>query len=158
MRLCAQAPTEQIQERLCELDIDTYGLLGLVSADEPRRLARAAKKAIEAIPHSGTDSGRARYQFVDDLVHIYLDATGRSLGRIVHDGEKGRLTAFVKAALRPFIRPMSNPVMGCGRTSGLSFKNLKRPHPTETSPSLTVLSRDELSICCAANKRTLCNR
>jgi hypothetical protein len=119
---CEQAPTEQIQEKLCELDIDTYHLLGRVSADEPRRLARAAKHAVEAIPHSGADPGRARYQFIKDLARISRDATGRSLGR-------SRLTAFVKAALTPFIRPMSNPVMGCEDDVKHVLQKLKATSP-----------------------------
>ena len=133
-QLCGQAPTEQIQERLCELDIDTYRLLGRVSADEPRLLARAANRAIKAIPHSGADPARARYQFIEDLAHIYLDATGRSFGRTVHDGEQGRFTAFVRATLTPFIRPMSNPVMGCEADIRLVVEKLKTAPPNRKKP------------------------
>jgi hypothetical protein len=150
IKLCGQGSAEKIEEKLCELDVDayrlleqsatgprTYRLLGRVSAEEPRRLARAAKRVLERIPHSGADPARARRQFIKDLYRIFFDATGQIPGRSVHDGEQGRFTEFVRAALNPFIRLMSNPVMGCEADITVVLQELKPASPNRKKPAVT---------------------
>jgi hypothetical protein len=103
LKLCAQgASTEEIETALNKLDAIGSQLLGPVAADDPRRLQKAARRALTKIPRSGPDPKRARRQFIDDLKRIFAYATGRRPGRRVHDGEEGPFTAFVKAALEPF--------------------------------------------------------
>jgi hypothetical protein len=149
IKLCGQGSAEKIEEKLCELDVDTYRLLeqsttgpqtyrllGRVSAEEPRRLARAAKRGVDRIPHSGADPARARRQFIRDLYRILFDATGQIPGRSVHDGEQGRFTEFVRAALNPFIRPTNNPVMGCEADIRVVLQELEPVSPNRKKPAV----------------------
>jgi hypothetical protein len=113
LKLAAQgASAEEIN-----LDgLDAIGTQLLLSSPipqgDPRRLGRAARRALSKLSRSGPDPKRARRQFIGDLARIYTRVTRRPPGRGVHEEEVspflttlrdyGPFPASVKAALEPF--------------------------------------------------------
>lgn len=103
MTLCEQeAPAEEIEIALNELDVVASQLLGAVDPIDRRSVQSAARAALKKIRTSGPDPKRARRQYIGDLVCIYSRATGKRPGRWVHDIEGGEFRDFVIAALEPF--------------------------------------------------------
>jgi hypothetical protein len=101
--LCEQeAPAEEIEIALNELDVVASQLFGAVDSTDPRNVQIAARAALKEIRTSGPDPKRARRQYIGDLVCIYSLATGKRPGRWVHDIEGGEFRDFVRAALEPF--------------------------------------------------------
>lgn len=116
--LCQQeAPAEEIEVVLNELDGHTSQLLGPVNSTDLQAVHNAAEVALKKIPSSGPDRKRAARQFIEELARIYHRVTGEFPGRRVHirdyapehvtdndlpDQEYGPFRDLVKAALMPF--------------------------------------------------------
>ena len=119
--LCEQeAPSEEIELEMNELDALASQLLGAVDPTDRRKVKSAAEVALRRFPERGPDPKRAQLNFVGDLICIYSCATGKRPGRWVHDGEGGEFRDFVRAALEPF-----KATQGCEADMKVALKRSK---------------------------------
>lgn len=129
------APAEEINKALDELDAVTSQLLKTNRPDDFHNFNRVAKRALKKLerPRRGPDPKRARLQFVADLIRIYEYAAKQRAGRNVHTEEGGKFYAAVVAALIPF-----NAVIGCEADITLALKGHKKASSTRKPPNSSV--------------------
>ena len=79
--LCEQeAPAEEIEIALNELDALASQFLGAVDPTDRRKVKSAAEAALKGIPKQGPDPKRARLHFIEDLICIFRFRRANVLG------------------------------------------------------------------------------